>query len=82
MALEPDAVNVPVPNVTVPRVKVTVPVGAVIPLAGFTVAVRTVLAVGAMLVGLADKAVVVDTGGAVTVTAVVPLDALKDVVAA
>jgi len=79
VALLPDAVNVPVPSDLVPKVKVTVPVGAVVPLAGFTVAVITVLAVEAMPAGLAEAVVVVATAGTVTVTAVVPVEAVNPV---
>jgi hypothetical protein len=81
VALEPDAVRVPVPSDFEPSVKVTVPVGAVVPLAGLTVAVRTVLAVELMLAGFAETVVVVPTAGTVTVTVVFPLDAVKAVVA-
>jgi type IV secretory pathway TrbD component len=47
-------------------VKVTVPVGAALPVAGFTVAVKTAPAEEAMLAGFAATVVVVLTGGAVT----------------
>lgn len=67
---EPDVVSVAVPNDAVPAVKVTVPLGAVVPLAGFTVAVICVEAVDAMLTGLAARVVVVATAGVVTVTVV------------
>jgi hypothetical protein len=74
---EPDAVNVPVPRDVVPDEKVTVPVGAFVPLAGLTVAVISVLAVELMLVGLAETVVVVATDAAVTVTVAVPLELVK-----
>jgi hypothetical protein len=70
VADEPEAVSVAVPNEGVPAVKVTVPVGAVLPLAGFTVAVNCVVAVDAMVRGLAARVVVVATAGAVTVAVV------------
>jgi hypothetical protein len=70
VADEPDAVSVAVPSEAVPTVKVTMPVGAVVPLAGLTVAVNCVVAVDAMLTGLAARVVVVATAGVVTVTVV------------
>ena len=76
--LLPEAARVPAPSVLFPRVKVTVPLGAVVPLDGFTVAVSVVLAVLAILVGLAETVVVVATAGTVTVTVAVPLDAVKE----
>jgi hypothetical protein len=75
--LLPDAASVPVPRIFVPRLKVTLPVGAVVPLAGFTIAVSVVLAVLAILAGLAETVVAVATGGIVTVTVAVPLDAVN-----
>jgi hypothetical protein len=62
------------PNVVLPRVKVTVPAGAALPLAAFTVAVNTVLAEDNILAGLAETVVVVPTGGAVTAIIVEPLE--------
>ena len=47
------------PRVVLPSVNVTVPVGAALPLAGFTVAVSTVFAEEGMLAGLAVTVVVV-----------------------
>ena len=84
VALEPAAVRVTVPRVVAPTVKVTVPVGAVVPLAGFTMAVRTVVELAVeRLVELADREVVVLTGvGAVTVTVAVALEALNALVPA
>ncbi len=58
-ALDPLAPRVPVPRVVEPDVKVIEPVGEVLPDAGFTVAVSTVLCVVEMLVGLAERLVVV-----------------------
>jgi hypothetical protein len=40
MAVAPEATSVAVPSETVPAVKVTLPVGAALPLAAFTVAVN------------------------------------------
>jgi hypothetical protein len=70
VAVEPDAASVAVPREAVPAVNVTLPVGAVLPLAGFTVAVNCVVAVDAMVRGLAASVVAVATAGAVTVTVV------------
>jgi type IV secretory pathway TrbD component len=58
-------------------VKVTVPVGAALALAGFTVAVKTVLAEEVMLVGLAATVVVVLIGAAVTAIVTEPLEFAK-----
>jgi hypothetical protein len=58
-------------------VKVTVPVGNVVPLAGFTEAVITVLAVEAMLEGLAETVVVVWTAEDVTLTVVEAVELVK-----
>jgi hypothetical protein len=80
--LLPDTASVPVPSVLVPSVKVTAPPGAAVPLAGFTVAVSIVLAVLAILEGLAATVVVVATAGTITVTVAVPLDAVKEPLAA
>jgi hypothetical protein len=49
----PEATSVTVASVLPPVVKVTVPVGAVVPVAGLTVAVRVVPAVLAKVAGLA-----------------------------
>lgn len=78
VALEPLATKAPVPRVVDPRVKLTVPVGAAAPLAGFTVAVRIVLAVELMLVGLAAIVVVLTVeDGLVTVTTAAAVEPLK-----
>ena len=59
VALLPDATRVTEPSVFVPWVKVTLPVGEVVPVAGFTVATREVLVVLVTLVGLAVRVRVV-----------------------
>ncbi len=63
----PEAARVADPNVVPPSLKVTVPVGATVPLAGVTVALNTVAAPAAILAGAADITVVVAAGGAATV---------------
>jgi hypothetical protein len=68
VAVPPEPARLAVPRVTVPAVKVTVPVGDVVPLAAFTVTVTTVEALWAMLVGFAASEAVVVTSGAVTLT--------------
>lgn len=65
------------PRFVLPLVNTTVPAGEALPLAGFMVAVKTVLAVELKLVGLADTVVVVATGGGVTVTVTVPVEFWK-----
>lgn len=72
-AAAPVPESVAVPKVTVPAVNVTDPVGTAVPEAGFTVAVTCVLALDAMLVGLAATVVVVATGVPVT-TSVIDVD--------
>ena len=69
--------SVPDPRVTVPFKKVTLPVGTLDPLAALTVAFNWVVPVAAMLAGLADNAVLVDTGGEVTVIGTELVDLLK-----
>ena len=59
VALLPDATTATVPKFFVPCVKVTLPVGEVVPVAGFTVATRVVLVVLVRLVGLAVRVRVV-----------------------
>jgi hypothetical protein len=54
------------PSSLVPLANVTLPVGTTFPPAAFTVAVNTVVA--AFVPGLADAAIVVRIGGAVTLT--------------
>ena len=62
-----------------PEVKVTIPVGVVVPDAGRTVAVNTVEAFCAKLARLAETVVLVATlVAAVTVTLVVPIDPVND----
>lgn len=71
------AERVAVPSVTEPAVKVTLPAGAAAPLAAFTVAVSCVVAVVAIVEGLAETTVVVAIIAAVTVTVVDAVDAEK-----
>ena len=59
------AFRLTVPRDAVPNVKATVPVGRVVPVAAWTVAVRTVDALCAMAGGTAVRRIVVATGGAV-----------------
>jgi hypothetical protein len=65
------------PRSVFPIVKLTLPVGGVVPVAGLTEAVRTVVAVEAMLVGATVKLVVVATPGAVTLTVTKPVELTK-----
>ena len=65
--VDPDALSVAVPRAVAPEVKVTLPDGAMVPDAGFTVAVRTVDEVAAILAGAAVAVVVVVGRAAVTV---------------
>jgi hypothetical protein len=72
------AASVPVPSVAAPSLKVTVPVGAVVPEAGVTVAVNVMLVPKTALVDDAPMLVVVPTTGAVIVTVVTAeVDALN-----
>jgi hypothetical protein len=71
LAVEPETVADP--RAVLPTVKVTLPVGVVLPLAAFTVAVNTVLAEDAMLAGFAATVVAVATGADV-VTVTVPVE--------
>ena len=73
VALDPDAVKLAEPRFLFPRVKVTVPVGAIVPVTGVTVAVRTGEALALELV----ETVVVVATGAVTVTVVVAVEPVK-----
>ena len=77
MEVAPDAVSGSVPKGINPSENVTFPVGAVVPLAGFTVAVTLVEPPDATVDGLAEAEVVVATGAAVTVTDTVPLEFVK-----
>ena len=75
----PDADNEALPRGAPPIEKVTLPVGTAVPLAAFTVAVSWVVAVDAMVDGLAaTDVVVVTTTGAVTVTVADPDELAKD----
>jgi hypothetical protein len=58
------------PSDVVPVVKAMLPVGAVLPVAGFTVTVKSVDAAAAMVAGFAVTAVVVAGSGAVTVSVI------------
>jgi|SRR5580658_5878592 hypothetical protein len=71
------AVNVALPSEVFPIVKVTLPATAALPLAAFTIAVNWVVALNAMLAGLAATTVVVATGDAVTSTIAEPADTAK-----
>jgi hypothetical protein len=74
----PEAASVTQPKEALPAVNVTVPVGAAVPLAGFTATVNTVEAVCAMLAGPAEVETEVEISGALTVTAIgVDTDAMK-----
>ena len=57
VAIPPEPVNWAVPNVVAPSVKVTEPLGAIVPDAAVTDAVRTVLPIAVKLVGLAATVV-------------------------
>ena len=82
----PEAVKFTVASELVPSKKVTVPVGALLgallPVPGVTVAVRTADPVIARLVALTASVVVVDTGAGSAVTAAVPCEVRNNVVAA
>src|ERR1035441_15170 len=65
------------PSEVLPAEKVTLPVGAVLPLKGFTVTARWGVAVDAILAGFAVTDVVVPTAEPVTVTAVDADEAAK-----
>lgn len=58
------------PSEVVPFVKAMLPVGAVLPVAGFTVTVNSVDAAAAMAAGVAVTVVVVAGKGAVTVSVI------------
>lgn len=72
LALEPESVASP--RVLLPNVKVTFPAGAALPLAAFTVAVNMMVWIDTMFDDDATRAVVVATGGGVTVTLTEPLE--------
>lgn len=65
-AEEPDVARVAVPSVTVPSEKFTVPEAEADPLAGLTVASRTVLPVVSRLAGAAVKLTAVEMAGDAT----------------
>src|SRR5579863_2283506 len=75
VALEP--VRVEDPRVALPSKNVTTPVGAALPPAALTVAVKSVFPDDAIAVGLAERARVVATVAGVTVTVVFADDAEK-----
>ncbi len=77
MPLVPLATRFALPSVVPARLNVAVPAGAFVPLAAFTVAVSTVLAVVAIEAGFAVSVVVVVKAEPVTVTTVVPVDPFK-----
>jgi hypothetical protein len=68
MEAVPAVLRAAVPSVLVPRLKVSVPAGAVVPLAAFTVAESRALPVLVIDAGLAERLVVVPMSGTVTVT--------------
>ena len=83
VAFPPDAASVTEPRIVFPMTNLTLPGGAADPLAGLTVAVKSVVPVEAIEVGLAASAVVVATiGGGVTVTVAEPVELAKLPVAA
>jgi hypothetical protein len=77
-AVVPAGARVTQPNEIFPAANVTVPVGAVVPLAGATVTLNTVEAFWTMLAGLAVAEAVLAISGADIVTAIdVETDAVK-----
>jgi hypothetical protein len=74
-------VKVALPRDVLPRAKLTVPAGRAVPLAAFTIAVTVVVALGAMVAGLAAATVVVAVTDAVTTTTTDPADAAKPLLA-
>jgi hypothetical protein len=76
-AIPPVTVNVALPRDVFPRLKLTVPVGRADPLAAFTRAVTEVVALGAIVGGLAAATVVVAAGGRATVTVTEAVDPPK-----
>jgi hypothetical protein len=73
----PEAASVAVPSAVLPTENVTVPAGATLPLAGVTVAVSCVVPAAAMVAGAAMMAVLLATGGPVTVTVMEAVELLK-----
>jgi hypothetical protein len=76
-AAVPAADRVAVPREVVPRANTTLPAGAAVPDAGFTVAVSCVVAPEPMLAGLAVTAVVVPASGETTLTVTVAAEPAK-----
>jgi len=74
VAFAPKAASVADPSDTFPAVKITVPVGAVVPLAALTVTLSVVEAFALMPAGLATSDTVLAISGAATVTTI-PVDA-------
>jgi hypothetical protein len=77
MPLLPESVSGADPSEVVPAINATFPVGATLPVTGFTVTVNCVVPVGAMLAELAATTVIVAAGGTVTVTVALPVEAPK-----
>ena len=79
VAVPPEPAKFAVPNAAFPAEKVTLPEGVTLALAALTVAVNCVVALCAILAGLAASVVVVvvATVGAVTTTVTEPADAVK-----
>src|SRR5580658_4233113 len=78
---EVDAIRLAVPRDVLPAAKATVPTGALLPVACFTVAVSTVEAVCAIDAGLATITSEVAVAGAATETVAEAVELLKPVVA-
>jgi hypothetical protein len=70
VTVPPEPASAAVPNAVPPAEKLTLPVGAVLPLAAVTVTVKTVDALWAILTGLAANKAVVAIRGAATVTVI------------
>jgi len=67
-AAPPEPASAAEPSERLPAEKMTLPVGVALPLAAFTLTVKIVDALAAMLVGLAANEAVVEIKAAVTVT--------------
>ena len=78
----PDALRFAVPSALVPAVKVTAPVGMVVPLAGLTVTASCVEPVVVIEEGVAVRAAIVAVSGTVTVTVTDAEEVAKDPVGA
>jgi hypothetical protein len=74
LATPEETTRVAEPSEVLPFVKFTVPPGVLLPVAGVTIAVNCVDALGARVGGLADRAVPVATKTALTVTETVPVE--------